>query len=218
MKKVIERLLLFMLCYLLIFNSTAFASDIKEYFSNSGKSTIDMEAVTSGAYSLLYTIGAMLAVCILVTIAISYMVATPNKRALLKERLIYYFAGVIFLVGGLAFLRIYEKAANDVGDIVRSANGGSGYTNSDGDYVYYDSVAQALNEATSLALSEVNAMDYNTLKKYVNELDKNVRAFEKMLDNQEHSPDSGQINMLERAKSRLTYSHNRLAELYSGDN
>ncbi len=123
MKKVIDRLLLFVLCYLLIFNSTAFASSIKDYFSGSGKNNLDMETVTSGVYGLLYTIGVILAVCILVTIAISYMTATPNKRAMLKERLIYYFAGVIFLVGGLAFLRIYEKAANDVRDIVR--NGGS---------------------------------------------------------------------------------------------
>lgn len=218
MKKVIDRLLLFILCYLLIFNSTAFASSIKDYFSGSGKNNLDMETVTSGVYGLLYTIGVILAVCILVTIAISYMTATPNKRAMLKERLIYYFAGVIFLVGGLAFLRIYEKVAKDVGNIVKSGAGSSGYTNSDGDYVYYNQVAQALNEATSISLNEVDQMDYEKLKGYVNSLDKNVREFKKFLKEQEYSPTSGQTDMLDRSESRLEYAREHLAELYSSNN
>ena len=219
MKKKIISIFLFVLCLLLVFNSTAFASSIiKDYFSGSGKNNLDMETVTSNVYSLLYTIGVILAVCILVTIAISYMTATPNKRAMLKERLIYYFAGVIFLVGGLAFLRIYEKVAKDVGNMVKSGAGSSGYTNSDEDYVYYNQTAQALNEATSISLNEVNQMNYEKLKDYVNSLDKNVREFKKFLKDQEYSPTSGQTEMLDRAENRLEYASEHLAELYSSNN
>lgn len=168
MKKVIDRLLLFILCYLLIFNSTAFASSIKDYFSGSGKNNLDMETVTSGVYGLLYTIGVILAVCILVTIAISYMVATPNKRAILKERLIYYFAGVIFLVGGLAFLRIYEKAANDVGDVVR------GNSTHQAQSLQTPSLAKstvAVEDACKLPKGDIRKMPMSQLEGFINELD-----------------------------------------------
>lgn len=110
MKKVVKCLLLFTLCFLLLFNSTSFAD------------SPNIEKVTSTVYGLLFKFGVILAVCLTATLAISYMVATPNKKAMLKERLIYYFAGVIFLVGGLAFLNIYEDVSDDVGDTVY-ANG-----------------------------------------------------------------------------------------------
>lgn len=106
MKKVVKCLLLFTLCSLLLFSSTAFAN------------SLNIEKVTSNVYGLLFKIGVILAVCLTVTLAISYMVATPNKKAMLKERLIYYFAGVIFLVGGLAFLNIYEGVSDDIGNTV----------------------------------------------------------------------------------------------------
>ena len=106
MKKVVKCLLLFTLCSLLLFSSTAFAD------------SLNIEKVTSNVYGLLFKIGVILAVCLTATLAISYMVATPNKKAMLKERLIYYFAGVIFLVGGLAFLNIYEGVSDDIGDTV----------------------------------------------------------------------------------------------------
>lgn len=173
MKKVIDRLLLFILCYLLIFNSTAFASSIKDYFSGSGKNNLDMETVTSGVYGLLYTIGVILAVCILVTIAISYMTATPNKRAMLKERLIYYFAGVIFLVGGLAFLRIYEKAANDVGDVVRgnSTHQAQSYTDENGEVHYTDDSVEMISNSCRLKQEDILAMTRNELETFIDELD-----------------------------------------------
>lgn len=110
MKKVVKCLLLFTLCFLLLFSSTSFAD------------SPNIEKVTSTVYGLLFKFGVILAVCLTATLAISYMVATPNKKAMLKERLIYYFAGVAFLVGGLAFLNIYESVSDDVGDTVYSTS------------------------------------------------------------------------------------------------
>ncbi len=212
MKKVVKCLLLFTLCFLLLFNSTAFAnSAIYEYFSGGGKDNLDIETVTSGVYSFLYTCGVILAVCILVTIAISYMVATPNKRAILKERLIYYFIGVIFLVGGLAFLRIYEKAAKDVGSIVY--NGGS---SSPIDRVHEDDQRVVnLEDLMAVSYSEIREMDYETLKDYVNDLDdarrELINAFNK---EQEGGLASGQQQDLERSEDQLTFARKHLTELY----
>lgn len=223
MKKKIIYSFLFVLCLLFIFNSTAFASSIYDYFSGSGKSNVDMETVTSNVYTILYTFGIILAVCILVTIAISYMVATPNKKAQLKERLIYYFAGVIFLVGGLAFLRTYEKVAKEIGNQVggsssgvqspTSSDYGAGYTNEDGEWVYNDTTIQSIKESTDIPWDDIKKMDYNSLKDYVNALDKNVREFKKMIEKQGSSISSGEQETLDRAETRLENAYDRLVEL-----
>lgn len=215
MKKVVKCLLLFTLCSLLLFSSTSFASStIYEYFSGSGKDNLDMETVTSGVYGFLYTCGVILAVCILVTIAISYIVATPNKRAILKERLIYYFIGVIFLVGGLAFLRIYEKAAKDVSGIVYNGGESSKTTTKIKDD---DKRSVTLKDLVyNYSKADIDSMDYESLKYYVNALDTAKREFEKALKyEQEGGHLSGQDRLLEDAESKFNYSHDRLVELYN---
>lgn len=108
MKKKVYFNFLFVLCLLFLFNSTSFAD------------SPNIEKLTSNVYNLLFRFGVILAVCLTATLAISFMVATPNKKAMLKERLIYYFAGVIFLVGGLAFLNMYEGVSDNVGNTVYS--------------------------------------------------------------------------------------------------
>ncbi len=223
MKKKIIYSFLFVLCLLFIFSSTSLANGIKTYFSSGGKSNVDMETVTSNVYTILYTFGIILAVCILVTIAISYMVATPNKRAMLKERLIYYFAGVIFLVGGLAFLRTYEKVAKEISNQVggsssgvqspTSSDYGAGYTNEDGEWVYNDTTIQSIKESTDIPWNDIKKMDYKSLKDYVNALDKNVREFKKMIEKQGSSISSGEQETLDRAKTRLKNAYDRLVEL-----
>ncbi len=110
MKKRVYFNFLFVLCLLFLFNSTSFAD------------SPNIEKVTSTIYGLLFKFGVILAVCLTATLAISYMVATPNKKAMLKERLIYYFAGVTFLVGGLAFLNMYEGVSDNVGDTVYNSS------------------------------------------------------------------------------------------------
>lgn len=173
MKKKIIYSFLFVLCLLFIFSSTSLANGIKTYFSSGGKSNVDMETVTSNVYTILYTFGIILAVCILVTIAISYMVATPNKKAQLKERLIYYFAGVIFLVGGLAFLRTYEKVANDVGDVVRgkSTHQAQSYTDENGEVHYTDDSVEMISNSCKLKQEDILAMTRNELETFIDKLD-----------------------------------------------
>lgn len=225
MKKVVKCLLLFNLCFLLLFNSTSFASStIYSYFSGNGKDNLDMETVTSGVYGFLYTCGVILAVCILVTIAISYMVATPNKRAILKERLIYYFIGVIFLVGGLAFLRIYEKAAKDVGSIVY--NGGSSSVSSASSNSSTPSTITKVHDDDQRAVTlndlvydyskeDIDSMDYEAVRSYANKLSTAKSDFTKMLNfEQEGGHLSGQDKLLEDAESKLNYAKARLSELY----
>ena len=126
MKKVITLGLAIILCLLLVLPSTSYASGfaIKQYFESAG-SQPTFETISSQIYVVLRTFGLILAVCILVTIAISYMVATPNKRAILKERLVYYVAGVVFLLAGVGFLGWYEKVANDIASTVSDGNVGA---------------------------------------------------------------------------------------------
>lgn len=222
MKKIIERLLLFILCYLLVFNSTAFADSIRIYFSGNGKKKVDIQTITSGIYSLLYTVGAILAVCILVTIAISYMTATPNKKALLKERLIYYFAGVIFLVGGLAFLRIYEKAAKDVGNIVSGANVGSStssgdssrpkfsYVGDDGEVHYTDDSVEMVSNACKMTKDEISTMSQTDLETFVEDLDFAIKDFKAKLESGKISKMSGMERSIGEAENNLAFARGRL--------
>ena len=115
MKKLIIFNLIFVLCLFFLFSSDSFASGIaiKDYFKNP-TSTLEIENLSSEIYTILRTFGMILAVCIMVTMAISYMVSTPNKRAMLKEKFIYYIAGVIFLIAGMAFLGWYENLSKNV--------------------------------------------------------------------------------------------------------
>ena len=121
MKKTIIWCLVFVLCLLFVLPSDSYASGqaVKDYFTRGPSSaSLDrsIDTVSSGIYVVLKLSGIILAVCLLVTIAISYMIATPGKRAKLKEQLIYYFVGVIFLLAGTAFLSWYEDVAHNVAD------------------------------------------------------------------------------------------------------
>ncbi len=214
------------LCLLFVLPSTSYASGfaIKQYFKSAG-SQPTFETISSQIYVVLRTFGLILAVCILVTIAISYMIATPNKRAILKERLIYYVAGVVFLIGGIGFLGTYQRIAEEIkSEFGGSASGsnaynptgsemGSGYTNQDGQWVYYDTTIQSIKESTDIPWNDIKKMDYNSLKDYVNALDKNVREFKKMIEKQGSSISSGEQETLDRAETRLKNAYDRLVEL-----
>lgn len=200
MKKKIIYSFLFVLCLLFIFSSTSLANGIKTYFSSGGKSNVDMETVTSNVYTILYTFGIILAVCILVTIAISYMVATPNKKAQLKERLIYYFAGVIFLVGGLAFLRTYEKVAEKIGD---GAFGG-GY--------YSDPAAQQVLEFSQLAGRDVVTMSDDELESFIYDLEYSLYTMKSKLNSGEIPQYSTTQATIAEAENKLELARTRLKD------
>ena len=73
MKKTIGFNLVFALCLLLLCTSTSYASGatIKNYFLNSN-STLNIEDLSSGIYSILKAFGVFLAVCIMITMAIQW--------------------------------------------------------------------------------------------------------------------------------------------------
>lgn len=224
MKRVITLGLAIILCLLLVLPSNSYATGtaIKSYFEHPN-STLKFENISSQIYVALRTFGLVLAICILVTISISYMVATPNKRAVLKERLVYYVAGVVFLIGGIGFLGTYEKFAKEISNQVggsssgiqspTSSDYGAGYTNEDGEWVYNNTTIQSIKESTDIPWNDIKKMDYNSLKDYVNALDKNVREFKKMIEKQGSSISSGEQETLDRAETRFENAYDRLVEL-----
>lgn len=127
MKKLIIFNLFFILCLFFIFSSDSLAAglEIKNYFMNPN-TTLEFETLSSSLYTILRTIGMILAVCLLMVLAISYMLATPQKRAELKGRLPYYVAGIVFLVAGVGILGWYEGIAKEVGDTIKNGASTSG--------------------------------------------------------------------------------------------
>lgn len=186
MKKLIFNLS-FIFCLLFIFTSDSFASGalIKDYFQNSN-STLQFEKASSQIYTILRTFGLVLAVCLIVTIAISYMVSTPNKRAILKERLVYYVSGVIFLVAGIGFLGWYEQFAKEVGDFSGSV-----------------STYNALKEQTNNLAQEIRDLnkEKNELQKQRDEADKRYRDFCNTAENV--TINEVKLNILDMANEQL---------------
>lgn len=125
MKKLVVLNIIFLLCLLFIFNSSSFASgmNIEQYFKSDSYDKLDFKTMGSNIYSALKIVGIIIAVCMITYMSICYMIATPQKRAQLKERLFLFIVGVVFLVAGVAFLDWYEGAAKDVAD--NFANGTS---------------------------------------------------------------------------------------------
>ena len=117
MKKLVIYSLVFILCLLLIFNSTSFAgSMIYDYFADPQiHSAVSFEDTSSTIYTILRSVAIVVASCMAVYISISYMLATPNKRAELKGKLGYYIAGVIFLAGLAVFLDLFVNFGESFG-------------------------------------------------------------------------------------------------------
>lgn len=162
MKKLIIFSLVSILCLLFIFNTNSFASGVAiyEYFKNGTDTELNIPDMASAVYLILKTFAVILAVCIITTIAISYMISSPQKRGMLKERLIYYFIGVIFLLGGVAFLNWYEGLAKKAGDVF--ANGTS--------YEQSQSNGVGVNSVGPNAGSGINAGPGNRPANVTNEL------------------------------------------------
>ena len=120
MKKLFAFVVIFLVCLLFIFNSYSFASgiNIRNYFiansNNISQNILDIKETSANVYSVLKIVGIIIALCMMLYMAISYMIATPNKRAQLKERLFIFLIGVIFLMAGVAFLDWYEGMATTI--------------------------------------------------------------------------------------------------------
>lgn len=142
MKKRFVLIILFLLCLLFIFNSDSFASgeNIKNYFSKASYEPLNIKTLSGNLYSVIKLVGMIIAVCMVTYMAIAYMLATPQKRAQLKERLVFLTIGVMFLVAGVAFLDWYEGFAKDVGYTIEhgraplSAEGRQTLSNPQGDF------------------------------------------------------------------------------------
>lgn len=116
MKKFISLSIIFLLCLLFIFNSTSLASgsNIQSYFSRTSYKDIDIKSMSANIYSVIKLVGMIIAICMITYMSIEYMLATPQKKAMLKERLVFIIIGVIFLVAGVTFLDWYAEVAKDI--------------------------------------------------------------------------------------------------------
>ena len=123
MKRLIIYSLIFILCLLFIFNSNSFATSIKNYFLASNSVSNDnitkLDVLSSNIYVLLKAVGIVIASCLSVFFAISYMIATPAKKSELKGRVIYYIAGIILLFGLGAFFTLFEYLASNLKDALQ---------------------------------------------------------------------------------------------------
>lgn len=219
---------LFVLCLLFIFSSTSYAK------------TLDIDNLTSNIYGMLFNLGVILAVCLTAVISISYMVSNPNKKAVLKERLIYYFIGVIFLVGGLAFLRFYAEASSNVGDVVYDDGAasniknyftsfGSGassenssppkasYKDENGEVRYTDSSVDMIQTASKLKKSDIDLMGEDDLETFVNTLSFAISDVKAKLADGTLTGYSGMERSIQEAESNLSYARDSLA-LYKAPN
>lgn len=201
MKKVITLGLAIILCLLLVLPSNSYATGtaIKDYFEHPN-STLKFENVSSQIYVVLRTFGLVLAICILVTISISYMLATPNKRAVLKERLVYYVAGVVFLIGGIGFLGAYEKIAKEIGD---GASGGGHYS---------DPAAQQVLEFSQLAGRDVVTMSDDELESFIYDLEYSLYTMKSKLNSGEIPQYSTTQATIAEAENKLELARTRLKD------
>ena len=99
--------------------TTVTGQSIYDYYKNANvKSDLDFSDATNNLLGILVWIGYAVAICVLLVTGIQFMVATPQKKAQLKEKLWIILLGVIMLVGGVTILNvvttIFQEAASAI--------------------------------------------------------------------------------------------------------
>lgn len=92
--------------------------NILNYFKNATANELDFSNITGTLWKAFIWIGYAAAIIILLVTGIQFLIATPQKKAQLKERLWLVFVGVIILIGATSILNIFytigQKAAEAV--------------------------------------------------------------------------------------------------------
>lgn len=100
------------ICLIILLNlNTAIAAPtgqtIYDYFVNgTAKSDLNFTDITNNLLGTIVWIGYAAAVCVILIIGIQFLIATPQKKAQLKEKLWFILVGVIILVAGVTILNV----------------------------------------------------------------------------------------------------------------
>lgn len=119
MKKVLIKLisiLLIVVCILSITNGVDATSDIiKQKFNGNttAEGTTAVKQILSGVLSVVRTVGAVIAVVMLMTIGAKYIVASAGDRADIKKYAINYVIGAIILLGATGILSVIQKLVDE---------------------------------------------------------------------------------------------------------
>ncbi len=119
MKKVLIKLisiLLIVVCILSITNGVDATSDIiKQKFNGNttAEGTTAVKQILSGVLSVVRTVGAVIAVVMLMTIGAKYIVASAGDRADIKKYAINYVIGAIVLLGATGILSVIQKLVDE---------------------------------------------------------------------------------------------------------
>ena len=119
MKNLIKILCLVLVLMLVVAPTTSFAaSSISSFMSaddHDGGEIGDAVADLGGTvYSVFQTVAVVIGSCMVLYMAIQWILATPAKKAELKGRMISMGIGVILLFGGAAILAAIEKFASNI--------------------------------------------------------------------------------------------------------
>ena len=92
--------------------------NILNYFKNATANELDFSTITSTLWNTFLWIGYAAAIILLLVTGIQFLVATPQKKAQLKDRLWLIFIGIIMLVATTSILNIFyamgQKAAEAI--------------------------------------------------------------------------------------------------------
>lgn len=119
MKKVLIKLisiLLIVVCILSITNGVDATSQIiKDNFNGNttAEGTTAVKQILSGVLSVVRTVGAVIAVVMLMTIGAKYIVASAGDRADIKKYAINYVIGAIILLGATGILSVIQKLVDE---------------------------------------------------------------------------------------------------------
>ena len=104
-----------------MFSTVAFAAPVNSFTDAAGLTNQDNTDITtkvsaSGgtAISVIKTVGFIIAIVMVFMYAIKWMMATPQKKQELKERLWYLAIGVVLLIGGPQILEWVSSAATSM--------------------------------------------------------------------------------------------------------
>lgn len=107
---------------MLITFNPGYASTIKDYFLTGG--TGDLNSFSNLLNNLITTlkwIGYFLAICVTLITGIQFLTASPQKKAMLKEKLWLIVLGVILLAAGIPLLQIIANAIQNMANMLFTA-------------------------------------------------------------------------------------------------
>lgn len=116
MKKAVKFLCLFLVMAMVI-SPIALASGFDSIQTNQSNEITEVTTnVLSSVASVIQVVGYGVAVIMVIWLGVQYLIATPAKKAELKQKLWFMAIGVVLIVGGVTILKIVADAGNAVVD------------------------------------------------------------------------------------------------------